>query len=111
MNTKSVNQKSLRIGGIHLILILGAIIMVTPFIWMFLTSVKTLGESTAIPPVMLPKTFQWNNYAKVFVNLPFFTFYWNTFVTTLIKVIGQLIICSLAAYAFARIAFPGRHFF
>ncbi|NOU74062.1 ABC transporter permease subunit [Paenibacillus sp. LMG 31458] len=111
MNTKIHQRKSVQTGFIHLILILGAVIMVTPFIWMFLTSVKTLGESTAIPPVLLPKTFQWSNYTKVFVNLPFFTFYWNTFITTLVKVIGQLIICSLAAYAFARINFPGRHFF
>ncbi|TXK84822.1 carbohydrate ABC transporter permease [Paenibacillus sp. N3.4] len=113
MNVKSQRYKStrLQVGIIHLILILGSVIMVGPFLWMFLTSVKTLGESTAVPPILFPHQFQWSNYSKVVVNLPFFTFYWNTFITTVAKVIGQLIICSLAAYAFARIAFPGRNFF
>ncbi|KRE70434.1 carbohydrate ABC transporter permease [Paenibacillus sp. Soil750] len=95
---------------IHTILILGAAAMVIPFIWMFMTSVKTLGESTAIPPVMVPKDFQWSNYTKVFESLPFLTFYWNTIITTVAKTVGQLIVCSLAAYAFARIDFPGRNF-
>lgn len=98
-------------AAVHAVLIIGAAVMVVPFIWMFLTSVKTLGESTAVPPVMIPETFQWDNYAQVFVNLPFFTFYWNTIITTICKTIGQLVICSLAAYAFARIEFPGRNFF
>jgi len=96
---------------IHVLLIIGAAIMVVPFIWMILTSVKTLGESTAIPPVIFPEKFQWSNYSKVFVNLPFYTFYWNTIITTIFKTIGQVVICSLAAYAFARIEFPGRNFF
>lgn len=96
---------------IYIVLIIGAILMVVPFIWMFLTSVKTLGESTAVPPVIIPETFQWSNYAEVFVNLPFYTFYWNTIITTIFKTIGQLVICSLAAYAFARLQFPGRNLF
>ncbi|MFD0711509.1 carbohydrate ABC transporter permease [Paenibacillus sp. GCM10027626] len=100
-----------RAAAIHITLIIGAILMVVPFIWMFLTSVKTLGESTAVPPVIFPETFQWSNYSKVFTNLPFYTFYWNTIVTTIVKTAGQLVICSLAAYAFARIEFPGRNFF
>lgn len=100
-----------RAAVIHIVLIIGAAIMVVPFIWMFLTSVKTLGESTAVPPVIFPESFQWSNYSKVFVNLPFYTFYWNTIITTIFKTIGQVVICSLAAYAFARIEFPGRNFF
>ncbi|WP_409341563.1 carbohydrate ABC transporter permease [Paenibacillus sp. MBLB4367] len=95
---------------VHLILVLGAIVMVVPFIWMLLTSVKSLGESTQIPPVIFPKTFRWSNYSNVIDALPFLTFYWNTIVTTVAKTIGQLIFCALAAYAFARLEFPGRNF-
>lgn len=96
---------------IHIILMVGAAIMIIPFIWMFLTSVKTMGESTMVPPVIFPKQFQWNNYVKVFESLPFLTFYWNTIITTLFKTVGQVMLCSLAAYAFARIEFPGRNLF
>ncbi|WP_243647141.1 carbohydrate ABC transporter permease [Scopulibacillus darangshiensis] len=84
--------------------------MVFPFIWMVLTSLKTFGETTQVPPVIFPEKFQWENYLNVFNSLPFLSFYWNTIVSTLAKVIGQVIFCSLAAYAFARIKFPGRNF-
>ncbi|CAM4007648.1 carbohydrate ABC transporter permease [Paenibacillus alkaliterrae] len=96
---------------VHIILLVGAAIMIIPFIWMFLTSVKTMGESTMVPLVIIPKQLQWNNYLKVFESLPFLTFYWNTMITTLFKTVGQVMICSLAAYAFARIEFPGRNLF
>ena len=95
--------------GIHLILIIGALLMVGPFLWMLLTSFKTLGEATQVPPVIFPKVFQWKNYADATSTLPFFTFYWNTIITTVAKVLGQMILCSIAAYAFARIEFPGRN--
>lgn len=96
---------------IHALLIIGAIAMVTPFLWMVLTSFKTLGEASQVPPKIFPSVLQWGNYTEVFTSFPFAEFYWNTFITTVIKTIGQLFLCSLAAYAFARIKFPGRNFF
>jgi len=95
--------------GIHLVLIIGALFMVGPFLWMILTSLKTLGESAMVPPVIFPEKLQWNNYSDVVATLPFIKFYWNTIVTTIAKAVGQLVFCSLAAYAFARIEFPGRN--
>ncbi|OPA77742.1 sugar ABC transporter permease [Paenibacillus selenitireducens] len=95
---------------IHALLIFGAILMMIPFVWMLLTSFKTLTESTQVPPVIIPKSFSFDNYAKALVSLPFKTFYFNTIFTTLMKTIGQLLFCSMAAYAFARLQFPGRTF-
>lgn len=94
---------------IHIILLVGAVIMIAPFLWMVLTSVKTFGESTQVPPVIIPKSLQWENFSKVFTTLPFAMFYWNTIITTICKTVGQLMFCSLAAYAFARIKFPGQN--
>lgn len=94
----------------HMLLIIGAILMVVPFVWMLLTSVKSIGEATHVPPIIFPKEYKWNNFSDIFQTLPFFKFYWNTVSTTLAKTIGQLITCSLAAYAFARISFPGKNF-
>ncbi|MBR7795738.1 ABC transporter permease subunit [Agaribacter marinus] len=96
---------------IHLLLLCGAILMIGPFLWMILTSLKTVGEAAQIPPKIFPEVFQWSNYKEIFDSFPFAGFYWNTFITTIIKTIGQLFLCSLAAYAFARIKFPGRNFF
>src|SRR5699024_11933199 len=63
---------------IHITLIIGAIAMITPFIWMILTSGKTQAESTMIPPQIFPENFQWENYKNVWGALPFIKFYWNT---------------------------------
>lgn len=95
---------------IHAVLIAGAIVMTTPFLWMVLTSFKSFGESTQVPPVIFPSKLRWQNFTEIFVSLPFLKFYWNTIITTLFKTLGQLLFCSLAAYAFARIEFPGRNF-
>ena len=94
----------------HGLLMVGAAIFMLPFVWMILTSLKTLGESTQVPPIIFPHVLQWKNYPDVLATLPFGTFYVNTILTALGRTVGQLIICSLAAYAFARIRFPGRSF-
>ena len=72
------------------------------------TSLQTLGEATKIPPTLIPSQFHLDNYRRVFETLPFATFYKNTIIITVARVLGQLFFCSLAAYAFARIEFPGR---
>ncbi|MCX7884161.1 MAG: carbohydrate ABC transporter permease [Caloramator sp.] len=93
---------------VHLILILGVIFTITPFLWMILTSFKTLTESTMIPPIIIPKRFCFENYKDAVSTLPFLTFYKNTIISTIAKTVGQVILCSMAAYSFARIEFPGR---
>lgn len=103
MKKKNIKGKKILI---HIVLILGVLITVTPFAWMILTSLKTLSESTQIPPVIFPKKAMWSNYSEVLKTLPFSTFYMNTIISTICKTVGQVILCSMAAYAFARINFP-----
>lgn len=105
--TKMLSKSNATI--IHIILIAGSVAMVFPFIWMLLTSLKTYAESIHVPPVLIPEHFQWGNYYEVFELLPFFKFMLNTFIITVVRTAGQLFFCSLAAYAFARIEFPGRN--
>jgi multiple sugar transport system permease protein len=93
----------------HLILAIGAVAMIGPFVWSILTSFKTLGEAFQVPPTILPEQLRWENYAQVFTQLPFLAFYENTIIVTAVKVVGVLITSSLAGYAFARIDFPGRN--
>lgn len=93
----------------HFILIVGSLVMVLPFLWMILTSLKTYAESIKVPPVLIPEDFQWGNYKEVFGLLPFLKFMYNTVIITVLRTVGQLFLCSLAAYAFARIEFPGRN--
>lgn len=94
---------------IHSLLILGAIFVVLPFVWMILTSLKTLTEATQIPPKIFPEKLQWSNFKEAAQTLPYGKFYFNTIVYTIVTTIGQLVFCSMAGYAFARIDFPGRN--
>ncbi|HJO93102.1 MAG TPA: carbohydrate ABC transporter permease [Victivallales bacterium] len=93
---------------IHIIIIFIIILTICPFLWMILTSLKTFQESIQIPPDIFPKIFQWHNYSTVFKQFPFLAFYFNTFASVIGVVIGQVIVSSMAAYAFAKIEFPGR---
>lgn len=95
--------------GIHAMLIIGSLIMIIPFVWMVITSVKTLGESTAIPPTIMPDEVMWENYKTVWNMLPFFKFYLNTFLMIFWRVIGSVMFSAMAAYAFARLKFPGKN--
>lgn len=93
---------------VHGVLLLGAAAMFAPFLWMFVTSLKTLSESMLVPPTLWPDVLQWSNYADVWNSLPFAAFYANTFGMILFRVLGSVFFSATAAYAFARMTFPGR---
>lgn len=85
-----------------------ALMMMAPFLWMVLTSLKTQQEAFQYPPTFLPDTPQWRNYTQLFTQVPFARYFLNTTIVTLAVVSGQVLISSLAAYAFARLKFMGR---
>lgn len=96
---------------IHVLLIAGAVIMLFPFIWMVLTSLKTVTESTSMNPyVYFPKVLQWENYKTVWMNNNFIRLYFNTFAMMLLRVLCAVLFSAMAAYAFARLNFPGKNF-
>ena len=93
---------------LHLVLIIGAIFMVVPFLWMLLTSLMTTAQAFAVPPSFIPNPFMWSNYPQSFNALPFNLAYMNSAIVAVSVTVVQLITCAMAAYAFARIQFPGR---
>lgn len=93
---------------LHLILIIGAIIMVVPFLWMLVTSLESTAQAFSVPPSFIPNPFLWDNYPQSFNALPFNLAYINSAIVAVSVTAFQLITCSMAAYAFARIQFPGR---
>jgi multiple sugar transport system permease protein len=92
----------------HLVLIPVALVMVVPLVWMVLTSLQTLNETKHFPPTLLPASPQWSNYTSVLRDAPFGRWFANTVIVTVASVLGNLLFCSLAGYAFARIKFFGR---
>jgi multiple sugar transport system permease protein len=93
----------------HLFIYLLAFLSIAPFIWMVLTSLKDMGDIYVYPPQWLPAEFHFENYANVFKAAPFGRYYFNSFFVALVVTLGQLITCSMAAYAFARLNFKGRN--
>lgn len=100
-------QVMLKILG-YGILILVALSMVVPFMWMVTTSLKTPGTEFSYPPQILPQEFNFSQYQRLFENLPFSRYFINTTLVTAVTVAGQLLVCSMAAYGFARLNFMGR---
>lgn len=103
-------KKEFKLGRffVYVVLIGGIGLTIFPFLWMILTSFKTQLESIKIPVTILPKEWLIENYFSVFKVIPFAKMYMNTVVNAAVVVTAQLIFCSMAAYSFARLEFPGR---
>ena len=93
----------------HVILILASFVSFGPFVWMFLTSIKTFEETIKIPVQFFPEVPQWVNYDIVSSKLNFPLLYLNTIIVTVLSIAGQLLIVTLCAYAFDRLNFPGKN--
>lgn len=93
---------------IWVVIIAGVAVTLTPFLWMVSTSLKELHETFRYPPVLIPKDPVWGNYVKAWQTAKFGRLFINTSIYTGFCLAGQLISCSLGAYAFARLQFVGR---
>ena len=92
--------------GTYGLLILGLVISISPFIWMISTSLMTLGEAQGIR--WIPTELHFENYVNAWREAEFSEYFFNSVQITLITLVGQVTLSTLAAYAFARIEFPGR---
>jgi multiple sugar transport system permease protein len=91
------------------ILTLGAALVALPLLWMFSTSLRPSAESYKLPPQWLPTQFHWENYGALFdSSVPFLMLFFNSLKITVSVTVGQLVFCSMAGFAFARLKFPGR---
>lgn len=93
---------------IHLALIAGALVTTAPLLWMITLSLKP-ARLTYSPPYLIPTTFEWANYVRAWEAAPFARYYLNTAIMAAGITLGQLVFGSMAAYAFARLRFPGRN--
>jgi multiple sugar transport system permease protein len=97
--------------GAYAVLIVGGLVMMIPFFWMLLTSLKTRAEVFGSPPLSLPSGPHWDNYERMwnaFGDVTFGTFFLNSLKIATLSTIGEVFACSLAAFAFAVIPFRGR---
>jgi len=93
----------------YTVLSLIALTILIPFLWMASTSLKGRGVMTEVPPRWIPDTVMWQNYSEVLIEHNFLRFSFNSIYISLTAAVGQLLTCSLAGFAFARLRFPGRN--
>lgn len=103
---KYVIQSIVSKGLTYLFLIFGAFLAVSPFIWMISTSLMTLGEAQGVR--FFPSELHFENYATAWREADLAKFVWNSVRITAITLVGQITVSIFAAYAFAKIKFPGR---
>jgi multiple sugar transport system permease protein len=104
---KSARERIGRIS-VYAALTILSLIFVIPLVRMFLTSLMTLEQMAAWPPEWIPNPVQWENYGKALKFWEFGRSFKNTVIVTFATMVGQLLSCTLVAYGFAKLRFPGR---
>ncbi|MBI9048843.1 MAG: carbohydrate ABC transporter permease [Anaerolineaceae bacterium] len=89
-------------------LLLLAVVMIIPFVWMLSASFKYNTEIFSYPIKWIPEVFRWDNYQYVWTEITFPTYFFNSLKLSVVVTVGQIIFCSLAAYSFSKLHYPGR---
>ena len=101
-----------RINGrrllLQLVLGVGALTMLMPFLWMVLTSLKTPAELAEFPPTFLPQEWAWSNYSEAMDAAPFLTYFRNSLIISITHTVITVVFGAMAGYALARLTFRGR---
>ncbi len=93
---------------LYALLTVGALLMVAPFVWMVLSSLKPEAEVRAIPPTWWPQTITAANYDQLFSRLDFPTYFFNSTVVAVAVTLGNVVFGSMLGYALAKLDFPGK---
>lgn len=106
---KSTQQNG-RLWLSTLLVLLGALLMLIPLLWMLSASLKNEGDVFLIPIQWIPHPLVWHNYIDALTFQPFFLYFGNSVLVSVMCVIGSVFTASLVAFAFARLRAPGKDF-
>lgn len=96
---------------LFIILMIGALSMLFPFVWMTLSAFKTKADVYSFPPRWIPTVWTWANFKRVFEMIPFLRYYLNSIYTSLLQTALIIGFSILAAYALTKLRFPGQKVF
>ncbi len=102
-------QQAIGRGLAHVVLLIAGILFFLPFFWLVSTSLKELNQIFRLPPVWIPHPIRWQNYPEALTYFPFLQQLGNTLTITLSAVALSLASCSLVAFSFSRLRWPGRN--
>jgi multiple sugar transport system permease protein len=103
-----MKKKMLNKAVLLLLLCIGALVVVIPFVWMIFSSFKTIDEFYLIPPKIFPKKFTLDNFNQLFSKGNFGKYYFNSIFVTTVQVIFNIIIVTMAGYGFSKYNFKGK---
>ncbi len=108
--SKRKTKLATRLGNllIYAILVGVAMVLLIPFAWTISTALKTPQQALRIPPEWIPSPVVWENFVTAWTAKPFAVFYRNSLIVAGLNILGQIVSCSLVAYGFSRLRFPGR---
>jgi len=111
MAVKKGTSLGVRVGrsAVWIVISMVGLVMLVPFLWMILTSLRTDAEAFAWPPKIAPWPLHWENYSEAWKTAPFPRFFFNSIVVTVTVTAGSLLVNSMAAYGFAKYDFRGRN--
>src|SRR5690606_4098141 len=93
---------------VHSLLGLGSLAFLLPLLWMLSIALKLDAQLFAYPPEWIPKPPQWSNFVAAIEYFPFWRYFWNSTVVTVLAVFGQVFSAAIVAYGFAKLRWPGR---
>lgn len=109
MESREAKQKLIRVL-VHVVLILMSIVMLVPFVWMILTSFKSVAETTQVDPfVIFPSVWRTDAFTAILEKLDFVLLYKNTLILILFRVLAACLTATMAGYAFGRLNFKGKN--
>lgn len=98
------------VAGIYLLLVAGGVVFALPFLWMVRTALMDYVQVQRIPIEWIPNPVRWENFRESLGFMDFPVLLRNTLLITVLAIVGQMLSCSLVAFGFARLEFPGREF-
>lgn len=103
-------RAALDVGAVvsMVVIVVGAVVMLVPFVWMLATSLKPASALLTLPPTLLPEAPTLEPYRRVMTAFPMARVFANSAFVAIASTAGQLVVASLSGYAFARFRFPGR---
>jgi N-acetylglucosamine transport system permease protein len=94
-------------GVTQVLLVLWALLVIFPFVWMVMTSLKT-DQEILLSPWNWPDTLQWDNFSRAWTEARIGRYFINTLIVMSMSLTGTLVVSAMAAYVFSRFEFPGR---
>lgn len=95
-------------GGCYVLLVVVGLFFFVPFLWLISTSLKGDAQIFSYPPQWIPNPVRWENYLEAIQDIPYLQYLGNSLIVTALAVMGNLISVPPVAYAFSKLAWPGR---